>query len=60
MATYLEQDIRHDVVYLADQLEQGIIWQMLERKLSLSGITGIRLPEDGVTVTRDNLTAFER
>ena len=32
---------------------------MLERELALRHITRIGLPEDGVTVTRDNLSAFE-
>lgn len=60
MATHFEQDIRDDVVYLADQLEQGVIRQMLERKLPLSSITRVSFPEDGVTITRNHLTAFER
>jgi len=46
----LKEDIRYDVVDLAHELEERVIWEMLERKLALSGVPGVGLAQDGVTI----------
>jgi hypothetical protein len=43
---------------LIDQLEEGILGQMLQRELPLSHITGIGFAEDGVSVTWNDLTVL--
>jgi hypothetical protein len=57
---YLEQNIRNDTIYLSNKLEQWVVWQMLERKLALGSVAGIRLPQYGMSITRDNLAAIQR
>lgn len=50
----LGQDTRGNVVDLAYELEHGVIRKLLESKLALGHVTGVSLPQDGVTITRDN------
>lgn len=57
--TGLEEDIRDDLVDLTDQLEQWVIWKVLEGEFSLSSVSRISLSEDGVTVSRDDLTTLQ-
>lgn len=57
--TVLEEDVRDNGVELGDELEEGIGGEVLEGKLTLAGVTGIGLTEDGVTVTGDDLTGLE-
>lgn len=56
---YLEQDVRHDVVDLTNKLEERIIGKVLESKFALSSVTGVGLPQYGVSVSRDNLSALQ-
>jgi hypothetical protein len=56
---YLQEDIRNKGVYLANELKQLVIRQMLQRKLALSSVTGISFPEDSVAVSGNNLTTLE-
>lgn len=56
----LEEDVGHELVQLADELEQLVVRQVLERELSLGLVSGVRLSEDGVSVTRDDLASVER
>lgn len=37
----LEEDVGHDLVDLADELEEGVLRQVLEGKLSLGGVSGV-------------------
>jgi hypothetical protein len=55
----LEQDIRDNVVDLADKLEERVFREMLERKLALGGIPGVGLAQHGVAVARNHLAALE-
>ena len=55
----LEKDVRNKVVDLANKLEEGVVGEVLQGKLALSGVTGISLTEDGVTVTGNDLTTLE-
>jgi hypothetical protein len=54
-----EEDVRDELVELADELEELVVGEVLERELALGGVTGVGLAEDGVTVTRDDLTTVE-
>jgi hypothetical protein len=56
---YLEEDIWDNIVDLADELEHRILREMLKRKLALGSVAGVRLAENGVTVSGDNLAALE-
>lgn len=49
------QDWGHDLVDVGHQLEQGIVWQMLQGELALASVTRIGLSQNGVTVARNNL-----
>lgn len=40
-------------------LEETIVGQVLQGELPLAGVPGIRLPEDGVSVPRNNLPALQ-
>ena len=58
--TYLEQNVGDDGIYLVDQLKERIFRKTLQRELPLSHVTGVGFTEDGVSVTRNDLTAFQR
>lgn len=51
----LQQNWGYNLVDLGNQLEHGIIGQMLESKFALHRVTGISLAEDSVAITRHNL-----
>jgi len=51
----LQQHVGHDLVELSHHLEQRVVGQVLQSKLPLAGVAGVRLPQDGVAVTGDNL-----
>ena len=53
------QDTRGDVVYLADELEHGIVWEMGECEFTLRHVAGVGLAEDCVAVAGDDLAGFE-
>jgi hypothetical protein len=55
----LGQDTRGNVVDLADELEHGVIRKLLKSKLALRHVTGVSLPQDGVTVTRDDTASVQ-
>lgn len=56
----LEKDVRDDVVYLADELEERVIGKVLKSELALSSVARVGLAQDGVTVTWNDLTSLER
>lgn len=56
----LKEDVGHERVELADQLEKLVVRQVLERELSLGLVSRVGLPQNGVSVTRDDLTTVER
>jgi len=58
--THLKQDVGNEVEYLTHELEKRIVGEVLERKLSLCNVPRIGLSENGVAVSRDNLTSFQR
>ena len=37
----LQKDVGRDLVNLANQLEKGIIWKVLEREFALGGVTRV-------------------
>lgn len=55
----LEENVGDDLVDLSNELEERVIRQVLEGKLSLGSVSGVGLSEDGVTVTGDDLAALE-
>jgi hypothetical protein len=55
----LGQNTGGDLVDLADELEHWVVWQMLLGELALGDVAGVSLAENGVAVSRDDLTGFE-
>lgn len=53
--TLLQQHVGHNLVELGDQLEHGVVGQVLQGKLTLAGVTWVGLPQDGVAITGHNL-----
>lgn len=51
----LQQHVGHDLIELGNHLEHGVVGQVLQGKLALTGVTGVGLPQDGMAVTRHNL-----
>ena len=51
----LQEDVGHDLVQLRDQLEHGVLRQVLQRELSLTGVPRVSLPQHRVAVAGDNL-----
>ena len=51
----LQEDVRHDLVQLGDQFEQGVIREVLQGKLSLAGVAGVCLPQHCMAIAGDNL-----
>ena len=56
----LGEDAGGDLVDLADELEHGVVGQMLLSKLALGDVAGVSLAEDGVAVSGDDLAGLER
>jgi len=54
------QHARHHFINGADDLEQGVIWKVLEGKLALALIAGVRLAKHGMSIARDHLACLER
>lgn len=57
--TGLEENVRDDLVDLTDELEEWVLGQVLEGELSLSCVSGVSLPKDGVAVTGNHLARLE-
>jgi hypothetical protein len=55
----LEENIGNDLVDLTDELEQWVLGQVLEGKLSLGSVSRVGLSENGVTVTWDDLATLQ-
>lgn len=55
----LGEDTWGDLVDLADQLEHGVVWEVLLGKLALGHVAGVSLAENGVAVTGDDLAGVE-
>ena len=51
----LRQHIRSHLKQVADQLEQGVIGEVLLSEPSLADVAGVRLPQHSMTITGDNL-----
>ena len=54
----LGEDAGGDLVDLADELEHGVIGQVLEGELALGDVAGVSLAEDGVAVAGDDRPAL--
>lgn len=55
----LEEDVRDEVVDLADELEHLVLGKVLQGELALSSVARVGLAEDGVAVSGDDLAALE-
>jgi hypothetical protein len=55
----LGKDTGGNLVDLADELEHGIVGQVLLGELALGDVTGVSLAEDGVAVTGNDLASLE-
>lgn len=53
------QDWRHNLVDVADELEQRVVGQMLEGELALASVARIGLAEDSVSVSGNDLSGLE-
>jgi len=53
------QYIRDNFIESRDQLEHGVLRQVLQSKLTLAGVTRICLSQNGVAVSRNDLTTLE-
>lgn len=49
------QDWGHNLVDVGNQLEQRIVWQVLQGELALASVARIGLTQDSVTVARNDL-----
>lgn len=58
--TVLGEDAGRDLVDLGDELEEGVLRQVLQRELALRSVARIGLTQDGVTVAGHYLTGVER
>ena len=56
----LGENVGDRLVDRANNLEEGIVGHVLERKLALGGVARIRLAQHSMAVTGDNLAAVER
>ena len=55
----LSQDTRGNLVDLADELEHGVIGEMLLSKGPLGHVAGVGLAENGVAISRNNLARLK-
>lgn len=55
----LGENAGSDLVDLADELEHGVVGQVLLGELALGDVAGVGLAEDGVAITGDDLTGLE-
>ena len=51
----LDEDGWDDGVELTHQVEHFVVWQVLQGKLTLAAVPGVRLAEDGVAITGHHL-----
>ena len=58
--TLLQEHVGHDLVKLGNQLEHGVVGQMLQGKLTLAGITWVSLPQDSMAIAGHHLQPRER
>lgn len=56
----LSENLWYDLVQLRHELEEGIIWQMLESEFALTDVSRIGLSQDCVAIARYNLSSIER
>ena len=56
----LQEDWWDQHVELGDKFEQFVVREMLESELPLTGVSGVSLAEDSVTVARDDLSRLEK
>mmetsp|Transcript_29586 Transcript_29586/g.46467 ORF Transcript_29586/g.46467 Transcript_29586/m.46467 type:complete len:331 (+) Transcript_29586:271-1263(+) len=55
----LRQNTRHYGINRFDNLEQWIIRHVLQSKLTLAGVTRIRLPQHGMSISRNHLFGIQ-
>ena len=55
----LQEDWRHQHVQLGDEFEQFVVREMFESELSLTGVSGVSLTQDRVTVAGNNLARLQ-
>ena len=55
----LGQDTGRDLVHLADELEHGVVGQVLEGELALGDVARVRLAEHSVAVAGDHTAGLE-
>mmetsp|Transcript_22158 Transcript_22158/g.71601 ORF Transcript_22158/g.71601 Transcript_22158/m.71601 type:complete len:292 (+) Transcript_22158:619-1494(+) len=55
----LGQHTRHHLVHGVDHLEERVLREVLESELALRGVARVRLAEDRVTVSGDDLSSLE-
>ena len=55
----LKKDVRNKVVNLSHKLKHLVVWQMLQGEFTLGGVTRVGLPENGMSITGNNLTTFK-
>lgn len=56
----LQEDWWYNVIQLRDELEQLVVWQVLESKFTLAGVARISLTQNGMSVAWDNTAALQR
>ena len=55
----LGEDTRSDLVDLGDEVEHGVLGEVLESELALADVAGVGLAEDGVAVTGNDTAGVE-
>ena len=56
----LKKDGRHQHVQLGHELEELVVGQMLQGKLSLAGVPWVSLTQNSVTIARNNLARLQK
>eukprot|EP00049_Salpingoeca_infusionum_P000692 m.41706 g.41706 ORF g.41706 m.41706 type:complete len:323 (+) comp10604_c0_seq1:238-1206(+) len=57
--TLLGEDCWNNLVQLAHKVEELVVWQVLQGKLTLARVSWVSLTKDGMAVTWDNVTALK-
>jgi len=55
----LGEDARGNIVDLANQLEHGVLGELLESELALGHVAGIGFPQDSMTVSGNDTAGFQ-
>lgn len=55
----LSEDARGNIVDLANQLEHGVLGELLESELALGHVAGIGFPQDSMTVSGNDTAGFQ-